>query len=621
MRTRSSNGLGIGVALAIAVVIVSGAVAFGQSRPRYSSSQNANRSWTVPEGTIISVRMDRTLSSRTARVGDAFTATVAIPVHVNGNPVIPAGSIIEGRVTEVTPAKRMSKSGTIAVDFDDLILPSGLRVRLIGSLTSDDPGTQDRIDEEGQVSGEGRNKAVFVGAGGAIGAVIGGMAGGGVGAVIGGVAGAGAGVAGILLSKGEEAQVSTGSPFGVQLRQPLTISEGSGSVPAVGADRDSEPPVIDKEASRAETEAADQPPVTAEPPVRASEPAPALPLSSPEMIRRAQTALRDQGYYEGDIDGQISPRMTSAMKTFQREHNLAQTGDLDPATANALGIMGSPAAGPEAKPNVRVSVPDSGNPGREETGANSTEPDSVLANVLSATANRNSDGSITVVVNTQANTGGWRWFGDHVINGDTLEVFARAIRPTGVTTQVITRGRIELNVDEGVRYVRRVLVHSLGPDLDVPLRNAGATPTRGSAPPPATIPARTATTPAAANIQRQAEELLSEYQRLAGIRLTGSGIQIEPRAQRNEDDIELLFTIDSFANAAQLYARLLPSIQGQRELRSAALSLAREARQCDRIMSTASSQPANALAKRWDAIRQEVLKVMQAYRIDPAELD
>ena len=125
------------------------------------------------------MRLDRSLSSRTSRVGDRFTASVTSPVSVDGNTVIPAGSIIEGRVTEVTPAKRMSKSGTIGLDFDEIVLPNGFRARLVGNLTSDDPETKDRIDDEGQVSGEGNKKAVFIGGGGAIGAVLGGIAGGG----------------------------------------------------------------------------------------------------------------------------------------------------------------------------------------------------------------------------------------------------------------------------------------------------------------------------------------------------------------------------------------------------------------------------------------------------------
>src|SRR5438309_2741444 len=185
------------VVLAIAMIAPLGGKAEGQqSRPRYNSPQYGDRSWTLPADTVISVQMNNTLSSRTSRVGDKFVATVTVPVYVNGQTVIPAGSVIEGRLTQVTPAKRMSRSGTIAIDFDDLVFPNGTRVDLVGGLTSTDPQTRRRIDDEGRVSAEGGKRApVFIGGGGAIGAVLGGIAGGGKGAVLGGVAGAGAGVA------------------------------------------------------------------------------------------------------------------------------------------------------------------------------------------------------------------------------------------------------------------------------------------------------------------------------------------------------------------------------------------------------------------------------------------
>jgi len=198
------------------------------SRPRYSSPQSSERAWTLPSDTVVSVQMNTTLSSRTARVGDKFIATVTVPAYVNGQTVIPAGSIVEGRVTQVTPAKRMNRSGTIGIDFDDIVFPNGSRVGLVGSLTSADPDTRRHIDDESRVSGHGNNRpAVFIGGGGAIGAVLGGIAGGGKGAVLGGVAGAGAGVAGVLLAKGEEAQVPAGTPFGVQLKQSLIIRESA----------------------------------------------------------------------------------------------------------------------------------------------------------------------------------------------------------------------------------------------------------------------------------------------------------------------------------------------------------------------------------------------------------
>jgi peptidoglycan hydrolase-like protein with peptidoglycan-binding domain len=606
----------VSVAVIAAVVLGVAVRSNGQDRrPRYSSRANADGNWTVPEDTIISVQMNGGLSSRTSRVGDKFTATVTVPVYVNGRPVIPAGTVVEGRVTQVTPAKRMSKSGTIAIDFDSLVFPDGSRMNLVGNLTSDDPETRRRIDEESHVSGrDRRSPGVFIGGGGAVGAVLGGIAGGGKGAVVGGVLGAGAGVAGVLLSKGEEAQVPSGTHFGVQLRQPLVIRESIVSESRDGRNpdverRDADPRDVDPR----DTSANDPPPQVSQPdysrdermpreanrpePDAHAEPAepagPALPLSSPEMLRRAQLVLKEQGYYEGAADGVMSPRTSVALRTYQREHNISETGDLDPQTAKSLGILGVTA--PSSRPAERAAD-------RVADAASSST--TVLANVLSATANRTPDGAIQVIINTEANTGGWKWFGEHVINGDTLEVYARAVRPTGMVTQALTRGRIELNVRDGVEYVRRVVVHSAGADQNILLASRASNPAGGAS---------------GASLQRQAEELLSEYQRVSGLRLTGASVELDGRRQYGESEIDLLFAIDSFANAAQLYSRLAASLQDPRAQRGAALALARQARRTDRVIST--SQSSNAIISRWDGIRQDVLRLMQSYNIAPSELD
>jgi peptidoglycan hydrolase-like protein with peptidoglycan-binding domain len=599
------------------------------SRPRYSSPQYAERAWTLPSDTVVSVQMNSTLSSRTARVGDKFIATVTVPVYVNGQTVIPAGSIVEGRVTQVTPAKRMNRSGTIGIDFDDLVFPNGSRVGLVGSLTSADPETRRHIDDESRVSGPGNKRpAVFIGGGGAIGAVLGGIAGGGKGAVLGGAAGAGAGVAAVLLAKGEEAQVPAGTPFGVQLKQSLIIRESFISDTAPAADRSSDQPA-DQRPDQPSNQQVDQPrdrpdrtdpvgartdvpdrPVTepAEPESRSDSDTqsagPTLPLSSPEMVRRAQVALKDQGYYEGETDGVMNPRTSSALRVYQREHRLSETGDLDPQTAKSLGIGGASNAADRGTPDRP----------REPVRGNVQPSDAVMATVLSATANRTGDGAIYVLINTQANTGGWRWFGEKFVNGDTLEVYARAVRPTGMVTQVVTRDRIELTVSEGVEYVRRVVIHSAGGDQVITLggRTDAGADTRvtsgGSA-------------SSASGLQRKAEDLLAEYQRAYGVRMTGSGFEVENASQYREPEIELLFAIDSFANAAQLYARLAASLRDRQSMHGATLALARLARRTDRVITTTTSRAADSLAAKWDSVRQDVLRLMQTYNIASSEIE
>jgi hypothetical protein len=237
-----------------------------------------------------------------------------------------------------------------------------------------------------------------------------------------------------------------------------------------------------------------------------------------------------------------------------------------------------------------------------------------MANVLSASANRTQEGAISVLINTQANTGGWRWFGEQVVNGDTLEVYAKAVRPTGMVTQALTRGRIELTVRDRVEYVRRVVIHSAGGDQLITLggrTDAGLepnAPTGNSA-------------SSASGLQRKAEELLAEYQRVYGVRLTGTGVEVENASQYKEAEIELLFAIDSFANSAQLYARLATSLRDRQSMRGATLAMARQARRTDRVISTTTSRAADSLAARWDYVRQDVLKLMQTYNINSSEVE
>ena len=635
------------------------------SRPRYTNARRGD-GWTVSESTIISVRMNTRLTSKTARVGDKFTATIAVPIYVNGETAVPAGSIVEGHVTQVTPAKRMNRSGNIAVDFDQLVLPNGSSVHLTGTLTSDDPYIRGRIDDENRVSGEkGKNPIVFVGGGGALGAILGGIKGGGSGAATGGAIGAGVGIATILMSKGQEAEVPAGTPFGIQLRQPLYVHNDNSGVqgPIAGSNTDpvdarqpaprdhdrtvetsprargtapdrttdtgsrsrGAPPELRRGEPRPTTETAEANPSSADAPSADTptadpeparevetpkEPDPPLSLSSPEAIRRAQAALKEQGYYEGQTDGVMSPRTSTALKTYQRERKLPESGELDEATARSLGVIGASAAAAGATRRNPETRPPSDAGKDRDAGKDNVVP----ANVLGATARRLADGSIYVSIDTQANTGGWRWFAEHKINGDTLELFAKGVRPTGMVTQSLTRGRIEVTVKEGVAHVQRVVVHSSTADRTLELNSGASSPTTNAGRDSTNISE-------AAALQRQAEDLLDEFQRITGVRLNSGSVQVDSGARQGNPEIELLFALDSFVKSTQLYFRVLPSLQDPARVREATLSMARQARVTDRVIATSTNRAATQLLPSWDQIRQHVLALMQSQGIAASEIE
>jgi hypothetical protein len=60
--------------------------------------------------------------------------------------------------------------------------------------------------------------------------------------------------------------------------------------------------------------------------------------ASDGTVRSAQAALNAQGYDAGTVDGQWGPNTQSAVRRFQAERGLPQSGTLDGATLSALGV-------------------------------------------------------------------------------------------------------------------------------------------------------------------------------------------------------------------------------------------------------------------------------------------
>jgi hypothetical protein len=181
--------------------------------------------YTVATGEIFRVRMNQTISSKTARVGDTFTTTVTEPIYSStGVIVIPTGSTILGRVDSVTPAKKGGDPGTIGVSFTTVTLPNSTKRAISGSLTNLDT-KKAKSDNEGNASGDDRknDKLIFIGGGAAGGAILGAAIGGGKGAVIGGILGAAGGLLGERLTKGEEAEVKSGTEFGIYLNKAISL--------------------------------------------------------------------------------------------------------------------------------------------------------------------------------------------------------------------------------------------------------------------------------------------------------------------------------------------------------------------------------------------------------------
>jgi len=216
----------------VLLTLIAGALfdASGQTRRRRRARRTtrvvtpAIKYYSVPANTIMRARLNESLNSGDARVGDRFTANVVEPVYAgNGVEVVPVGSRIGGRVTQVKRAGKRSP-GNITVAFDSVRLPNGRTSVINGSLTTLEADAVN-ADNEGTVKGTSNRKrdAVFIGGGVGAGAIIGGIAGGGKGAAIGAILGGALGTGARVLEKEKEAEVKSGTEFGVILNRAVSL--------------------------------------------------------------------------------------------------------------------------------------------------------------------------------------------------------------------------------------------------------------------------------------------------------------------------------------------------------------------------------------------------------------
>jgi len=166
---------------------------------------------TIPAGKSLRVRTASTLSTKTARNGEQFTAVLATPLVVDGITLAPAGATVNGVVAHSNPGGRVKGVASIGIRATELQLAGGQTIPLTtGTYVKSAPHTK-------------KKDALKVGIGSGIGAAIGAIAGGGKGAAIGAGAGAGAGTGAVLATHGDAAVIPSESLVTFTLRRPVTV--------------------------------------------------------------------------------------------------------------------------------------------------------------------------------------------------------------------------------------------------------------------------------------------------------------------------------------------------------------------------------------------------------------
>lgn len=118
-------------------------------------------SLTLPTGTQAKIILLDAVSASKSHPGDSFQARVVEPVRKGSKVVLPAGSILEGKVVKSTPPRRLSRAGSLYLRFTGLTLPGGGGGRIVASLNGAelDQGSRTKMDSEGGMKGDHPGKA------------------------------------------------------------------------------------------------------------------------------------------------------------------------------------------------------------------------------------------------------------------------------------------------------------------------------------------------------------------------------------------------------------------------------------------------------------------------------
>lgn len=172
----------------------------------------------IPKGEQFEAMLQSSISSESLAENDTIAAVLSKDWVYNGKLIAPVGSVLYGRSTDVKKAGYLYANGKMAVTFDEVMTPSGERIRL----------TSNKVYIE--VKG---NRALKVAANVAIGAVSGVamaavytlLSGGNVahGIAIGAAVGATGGLVNAGFQRGENAEIKAGTVIIVRLVEPTEV--------------------------------------------------------------------------------------------------------------------------------------------------------------------------------------------------------------------------------------------------------------------------------------------------------------------------------------------------------------------------------------------------------------
>jgi hypothetical protein len=169
------------------------------------------RTVTVPSGAIITVRTIDAVDSSVNKTGQVFKASLDAPIVVDDRVIVPKGADAYIKLVNASSAGKFAGKSELTLDLQSVVFQG----QTYNVSTSD-------VQQSGK--SRGKDSAVKIGGGAALGALIGGIAGGGKGAAIGAAVGGGAGTGVQVFTKGKQVKIPSETRLDFTLQQPFDIT-------------------------------------------------------------------------------------------------------------------------------------------------------------------------------------------------------------------------------------------------------------------------------------------------------------------------------------------------------------------------------------------------------------
>jgi type IV secretion system protein VirB10 len=182
----------------------------------------------IPQGAHLLLRLENSLSTRTAKEGDYVYLRSASPIAVDGQIIVPVGSYVQGVVAETKRSGRVSGRAELAIRLETLTLAQGKVVKFAPHLDSVDSGgsgqkvtgNENKVEQAPTKGKDAGRIAILAGTGASIGGIADRSW---TGAGIAAAAGSAVGLATVLLTRGKEVELRQGSTLDVVFDRPIAI--------------------------------------------------------------------------------------------------------------------------------------------------------------------------------------------------------------------------------------------------------------------------------------------------------------------------------------------------------------------------------------------------------------